>query len=265
MLRDRAVTVAAKVLDLGINTNYASSWDAVWSGVEMTEVDQGCDVHYVTKPGPYSAGSSLLKGSLRRRFVDNCSVASNTIAFLGDSAGVNRSGADALVIDVKLGDARLRAGQPVGAIVGGGPIQVDSTTGSLVPFVEATNTENIRFKVNPTVGRVLNDRSATYVMPGTGTPRSHPTPVLLDTRHWGAEHRHRLNLLMADGSVRSVADLNRDGYVNPGFHCPASCPPARFESDTGYKDSLVEIDPTEVYMGFVLEWPLIGRTCGCWD
>jgi prepilin-type processing-associated H-X9-DG protein len=252
VLRERASKVAAKIRELGINTNYATSWHAAWSGVETTEVVQNGRTYNVTEPGPYLAGSSRRKGSLRRRFVDQSDQASNAIAVLGDSANANRLRAAPLAFDVKLGDARLQAGQPVGAVMGEGPIQVDSKRGELVPFIEATKIENICFNKNPKVGRVLDDRTAATLMPGTGTPGSHPTPVLLDTRHWAAVHRHRLNLLMADGSVRTVVDLNRDGYVNPGFHCPASCPPTWFESQTGYKDGLVEIDATEVFMGVAL-------------
>lgn len=40
---------------------------------------------------------------------------------------------------------------------------------------------------------------------------------LQDTTAWAPVHHGRLNLLMADGAVKSFPDVNGDGYLNPGF------------------------------------------------
>ena len=42
-------------------------------------------------------------------------------------------------------------------------------------------------------------------------------PILQDTRDWFAVHANKCNIAMADGSVKTVIDLNGDGFLNPGF------------------------------------------------
>jgi hypothetical protein len=64
-----------------------------------------------------------------------------------------------------------------------------------------------------------------------------------------------MNLLMADGSVKTITDLNNDGFLNPGF------PIAQSGSDTrdvlsqavGYVDGTVEMARFNVYNGVLLK------------
>lgn len=68
---------------------------------------------------------------------------------------------------------------------------------------------------------------------------------LHDTRAWYAWHgsgpaRH-CNLLMADGSVQSIADRNDDGFLNPGFPVAGD--------GHGYLDGAVELPPDNVFSG----------------
>jgi prepilin-type processing-associated H-X9-DG protein len=69
---------------------------------------------------------------------------------------------------------------------------------------------------------------------------------LQDTRDWYAWHSGSCNLLMADGSVKNVKDLNDDGFLNPGF--PIDPANATIEND-GYTDNKVELEPFNVYSG----------------
>ena len=63
-----------------------------------------------------------------------------------------------------------------------------------------------------------------------------------------------MNLLMADGSVKTITDLNGDGFLNPGF------PIAQGGTDTrdvlsqavGYVDGTVEMPAFSVYNGVLL-------------
>jgi prepilin-type N-terminal cleavage/methylation domain-containing protein/prepilin-type processing-associated H-X9-DG protein len=72
---------------------------------------------------------------------------------------------------------------------------------------------------------------------------------LQDCRDWFAVHgggnKASVNLLMADGSVKSVEDKNRDGFLNPGFPID----PANADENDGYLTNQVELEPFEVYGG----------------
>jgi prepilin-type N-terminal cleavage/methylation domain-containing protein/prepilin-type processing-associated H-X9-DG protein len=77
---------------------------------------------------------------------------------------------------------------------------------------------------------------------------------LQDSRDWLAVHgggnKASVNLLMADGSVKSVEDKNRDGFLNPGFPID----PAQADENDGYLTNQVELEPFEVFSG-----PLIAK------
>ena len=73
-----------------------------------------------------------------------------------------------------------------------------------------------------------------------------------DTRDWYALHggggKGSCNLLMADGSVKTVFDVNGDGYLNPGFAATGGDLAA-----DGYTDATVELEPFDVYSGPSIE------------
>ena len=52
-----------------------------------------------------------------------------------------------------------------------------------------------------------------------GAPTAYGTGTgwFQDTRDWYATHRNTANMLMADGSVKTVEDKNGDRFFNPGF------------------------------------------------
>ena len=78
--------------------------------------------------------------------------------------------------------------------------------------------------------------------------------VLQDTRDWFAVHRGSCNLLMDDGSVKSVADLNGDGFLNPGFPVDASTESrADLSTKVGYVDGTVELAAFDVFSGVLLK------------
>jgi prepilin-type processing-associated H-X9-DG protein len=61
--------------------------------------------------------------------------------------------------------------------------------------------------------------------------------VRQDYRGWSPLHEGTCNILFADGSVRAVADSDRDGYLNNGF--PA-------DTASGFASETIEMPPTEV-------------------
>ena len=56
---------------------------------------------------------------------------------------------------------------------------------------------------------------------------------------------------MADGSVKLFQDLNNDKFLNPGFPVPDDLSEEQY-SRIGYRDSLVEISPGEMFNGVFL-------------
>ncbi len=60
--------------------------------------------------------------------------------------------------------------------------------------------------------------------------------VRQDYRRFNPLHRNYCNVLMADGSVRSLRDANRDGAINNGF-----------ATDQFFQDDTVEVLPTELF------------------
>jgi prepilin-type processing-associated H-X9-DG protein len=77
--------------------------------------------------------------------------------------------------------------------------------------------------------------------------------TLQDYRDFGPVHGSRgsrtCNVLMADGSVKSFQDANKDNFLNNGFN------PASFTGtgSIGYTSSEVELPAQEIYSGHTLQ------------
>ena len=68
-----------------------------------------------------------------------------------------------------------------------------------------------------------------------------------------------LNILFADGSVRTFTDLNEDLYLNPGFPVPSTLTEAQYEK-TGYRDDTLELHPSKFFSGVFISPTLIKST-----
>ena len=60
---------------------------------------------------------------------------------------------------------------------------------------------------------------------------------------------------MADGSVKTLADINGDSYFNPGFTNEGTGFPQFTAENSGYSSNLKEIDDFHVYSGVWLADP----------
>ena len=80
------------------------------------------------------------------------------------------------------------------------------------------------------------------------------SPILQDTRDWYAVHSNKCNIAMADGSVKTIVDLNGDGFLNPGFDVSEDMTSTYEEKAAriGYTDSTLELHPSIVYSGIML-------------
>ena len=68
----------------------------------------------------------------------------------------------------------------------------------------------------------------------------------------GGGKKAACNILMADGSVKLFSDENNDKFLNPGFPVPSTMTEAQY-AVVGYRDSTVELPPTEIFSGVFLQ------------
>ena len=86
-------------------------------------------------------------------------------------------------------------------------------------------------------------------------------PILQDTRDWFAVHNGKVNIVMADGSVKSIVDLNGDGFLNPGFAVDTSVgTPDSRAATIGYTDNTMELHPSTAYSGVLLNNDEVQKT-----
>ena len=213
---DARLLQVAKWLEDGYGTNYASSWFLVRSGPKTTAG--------VTASGLKGFGGSL--GPLTIRRLDSSRVASSAVSFMG--CGAPGDVGEAVLSHSIPGF--LDSGERLAESFNDGPGTWDGTKVALMPG--GTNVVNATPAELPDPNR-------------TGTPGVDGSLWLQDSRDWFAWHgrgRNKIcNILMADGSVKAIVDLNGDGFLNPGF--PAS------GTGSGYTDGTVELRPSECFSG----------------
>ena len=170
------------------NTNYTASWFLARGGVSL----DGSGNLYPNKPacgiGLWNPNSCT--GPLRLAVLDAGGVSAGFVPLLGDGAPTTTT------LPAQLGN--MSAGEQLVPPHTAGPVLVLANNGIL--------------PLNPPVF-------------APGTPRDGPDgwwavwnkQVLQDYRNFGMVHRQVCNILFADGSVRSVNDLNNDGKLNNGF------------------------------------------------
>lgn len=213
----RAAQVA-QLLEDGYGTNYASSWYLVRSAPKMNGA--------VTKSGLKGFGGTM--GPLTIRRLDSSRVASSAVAFMG--CGAPGDIGEAVLSDTIPGF--LEAGERLAESFNDGPATWDATNSVVSLMPAGTNV------VNASPGRLPDKNSG-------GTAGADGTLWLQDTRDWYAWHGRGANkicnILMADGSVKAIVDLNGDGFLNPGF--------AASGTGSGYTDGTVELLPSECFSG----------------
>ena len=91
--------------------------------------------------------------------------------------------------------------------------------------------------------------AAGYAKVGDSTATK--TDFYQDTRDWYATHRNSANVLMADGSVKAMFDLNGDRFFNPGFDTNSGYTAER----DGYTAGPAEVSSFDVFCGVFLSDP----------
>lgn len=238
--------------------------------------------------GQFAAASSWSKlkglaggrGPLTRRDVDAAEVVSSVIPLMGDAAPGDINEAvltyaltDDLPAGHRLGEAfndgpavytpgpasaQYGAIRVLGSTVGpdvGVPVSAIMPVGYPTSGVEVTAANAAQFAGTAFDWSSLGGALGSEV--GTGVSQQ---LILQDTRDWYAVHGNSANILMADGSVRSVHDLNDDGFFNPGFPVNSALGTrAQRNAQAGYVDGLCELNAFEVFCGPLLNVQLYGK------
>lgn len=292
----RIALVAAFVREKGINTNYAASWfmgrtEPKFYGSDTTVLGTPAAPESAILIGSDATGPSTLslvnagqsgvasgwkrmkglsggRGPITRSDLDRADVVTSVIPLQADTAPGD---IDEAVLTDSLTD-ELQAGHRLGEAACDGPsIYTPGTGTGAVRILGSDDTPDVAVPIKalitsvPTAGTETFGQNAVYgglAYPWSGlgdAPGEHADGqaiVLQDTRDWYAVHSGSANVLMADGSVRSIRDANDDGFFNPGFPVDDSLGTREQRIQTiGYADSLTELNPFEVFCG-----PLLSTT-----
>lgn len=274
--------IVGEMLAEGFNTNYASSWHHVRGQPLLQGLDSDGDgavdtdtIH--TAPNGYSrlfAGDDLLDfnnvtGPLTLIQIEQSDVPGNNIPLMACAAV-----GETLLETPQRSDGTpviegLVAGAPLGRSFNNGPAFIDPADPGRIRLVEseAIGDEGEHLFVPleafvpqtfPTVGTDMTSRIDEFapVDPwsglneagdASGVPGAR-TIILQDLRGWAPVHHNAANVLMADGSVKTIYDTNGDGYFNPGL--PVD--PGATTDETRYADGIVEVNGFEVFTGTFL-------------
>ncbi|QDV31701.1 putative major pilin subunit [Planctopirus ephydatiae] len=262
----------AQLLKDGHNSNYSSSWFMARSNFKTT--NSGNDpfvlANFTTAgaaPAAVVGGTTCLTpvpsnqiyrqglkefqntvGPITRRFLEGADVPSNNVPMLGDAApgDINEAVLSDNITDSegKLVDPALTAGARLGETANDGPARITAATNRLTTLV--TNdvpTAALAYTGYPTAGTAVTTAVVANYSPAVTTQ----VWMLQDTRDWYAVHQASANILMADGSVREIIDLNGDKFLNPGFNYDMTTPPSA--ESQGYTSNVTEINSFEVFCG----------------
>ena len=263
---DRAIYIADKFLSRGFNTNYASSYYMVrTSPIAFTPVSGSLAVT------AYGAGYGDLKdtrasrGGIGIRDLDISDVTTSTIPLLGDGAPGDVK--EAVLQQSFPGDYGLPVGARLAETFNDGPHYWDDANDKLVKAPQQTLLQDMIGDIEPSPERPLTEADLAGNAPGSDNETANAANLdrnpfgeyyLQDTRDWYAWHGgssvKTLNLGMADGSVKTVRDVDGDGFLNPGFPADEGS-----VSTSGYTSNTVELLPGEVTSRAILSEGLIGK------
>lgn len=231
-----AQLVEEHYLKKGYNTNYASSFFLVRGEPLVTAVDNGNEI-LVTYDTPKKIKGLLdAAGPLSRRTVEQSFHTSSIIPLMGDSNVGDQK--EAFLVQ-NLGDFG-KQGDRMCESFSDGPATL---TGSGTVWEPWGKTQQV----------VVHDSQNSISIyqleqPKTGTYSAYPWANLQDYRDFAPVHSGNCNILFADGSIRAFKDVNKDGYLNPGFQVSASATQTQLDR-IGYTDGAVELDPQQIFSG----------------
>ena len=238
--------------EAGYNTNYATGWHLVRSAPIFDGTGSGgtAPVTRGSLKQWFSGGTpsvQITQGALTLALLDRGSIPASAIPMIGCAAQgdvpVGDTDPDGLLGITISERINLVAGVPLCESFNDGPSEWNG------PDTVATGQPRTRFTAPPAGYPFLGEAAVA----ADGANGAGPE-LLQDTRDWYAWHNGVLNIVFADGSVRTFDDANGDGFINPGFN--PSTPSAY---GTGYTDGLCEVNPTDMFPGILLNEGLPGK------
>lgn len=208
--------IIAEMVRAGYNTNYASSWFHVRGQPKYILGTASGDPTVVDSTSGFKDFNDTT-GPLTMRQIEGANIPSNNIPLMGDAAPGD---SDEAILSNTLDGTDLVAGVRLAESFNDGPAYV---VGNRVNLVDGGNEPTgIEALVTvatswPAEGESETTTNSLARVPADATATAGNSMVLQDTRDWFAVHRGTMNLLMADGSVKTITDLNGDGFLNPGF------------------------------------------------
>ncbi len=252
-----ATFVAQNFIAEGYNTNYASSWWAVRGGIKLSQADPAVIVpqNVTREDGQTGAfaqkGLASTTGPVKRRQLEASPIAIDRIAMLGDAAPGDVKDAPAV------GNySYVEDGQTI-SFIQQGELLVESFTdgpsfftGNRVRFAVDNLSLSSAIAADGSTDRkefLLDD-----LKQGSDRSTGIAAEYFQDTRDWFALHGGQkggvLNVLFADGSVRSFNDTNGDKFINPGFNVPTTLTDAEIAS-VGYTGGEAEVLMGQMWNG----------------
>lgn len=251
----------------GLNTNYSQSWFmnrgtaklAIVAGSSTT-----ADMTYVKSSQKDRGGAGA---GVTVRYVESSKVVTSSVPFLGDSGpgdtaeaviGGTQSTAEDISDELRVGGrlcetandgpSFVNGASAIGintldkyATASGGSTLPNAIKGDKLPLPDQEGFGGIDFTQSGSFAPLVPDDVGFY---GGVDGKL----ILQDTRDFypvhGSGTQKSVNILFADGSVKTIYDLNGDSYINPGFPMAGGTP----ERD-GYTNSRCEVGPAEMYNG----------------
>ena len=249
---DRGAAVL-DMLEAGYSTNYASSWFMVRG---QPKVAGDATTTYIDGSSGFKEFTDTT-GPLKYRQVESGQVPSSNVALLG--CGAPGDSDEAMLVQTL--NEELVEGIRLAESFNDGPAFWDENADA-VRLIDSAHGS----------GGLVDIRNcivSTNGWPTLGTAQEPVavandlgSPILQDTRDWFAVHSGKCNIAMTDGSVKTIVDLNGDGFLNPGFDVGYTSgfsggepPNSSFEDKAariGYTDSTLELHPSTVYSGIML-------------
>ena len=241
---DVADFIAQEFLAKGYGTNYSSSWFMVRSRARLEKNATNDSVTFTDLKGLKGA-----VGPMTLPLLENSPVPSSNIPMLGCASPGDAN--EAVLVESIPG--YMVGGERLAESFNDGPAYWNTSSVSLIP----TGTVVVAGAASASCAWCDD---ALPTSSSAGNAGADGKLWLQDTRDWYAIHggggKGSCNILMADGSVKTVFDVNGDGYLNPGFAAGTGGGTVQFD---GYTSDDVELEPFEVYCGPSIENQAIGK------
>lgn len=193
---NRRLLVQEKVFMKSFNTNYTPTWYLVRGGLQLD--GNGNPMQSISGCGNAVWSRNVTTGGLKASDLDRSTIASSFIPLIGDG------GVSSMTLPQDIGN--IASGSGMVASMTAGPVMITDMT---QPSFSGGTSKSVWWNVWAKQTRQ-------------------------DYRNFSVPHRGSTVVLFADGSVRSIEDLNGDGQLNSGF-VPTGT--------NGFADDTLELHP----------------------